>query len=81
MDFIICRRQMSSLYVIQVECSILRINHLFQNGRALLKCRIFILLHAHILLLYARFSTYSDDLYTHNCKENYFMILKLHVMQ
>ena len=35
---------MSSLYVIQVECSILRINHLFQNGRALLKCRIFILL-------------------------------------
>ncbi len=44
MDYIICRHQMSSLYVIQVECSILRINHLFQNGRALLKCRIFILL-------------------------------------
>jgi hypothetical protein len=33
---------MSSLYVKQVECSILWINHLFQNGRALLKCRIFI---------------------------------------
>jgi len=33
---------MSSLYVMQVECSILRINYLFQNGRALLKCRIFI---------------------------------------
>ncbi len=33
---------MSSLHVLQVECSILWINHLFQNGRALLKCRIFI---------------------------------------
>ena len=42
MDYNICRRQMSSLYVKQVECSILWINHLFQNGRALLKCRIFI---------------------------------------
>ena len=34
------------LYVVfvceEVEGSILRINHLFQNGRALLKCRIFI---------------------------------------
>ncbi len=38
MDYIICRRQMSSLYVIQVECSILRIKHLFQNGRLLLTC-------------------------------------------
>ena len=42
MDYIICRRQMSSLYVIEVECSILRIKHLFQNGRALLKCQIFL---------------------------------------
>jgi hypothetical protein len=42
MDYIICRRKMSSLYVIEVECSILRINHLFQNGRALLKCQIFL---------------------------------------
>jgi hypothetical protein len=42
MDYSICRRQMSSLYVIEVECSILRINHLFQNGRALLKCQIFL---------------------------------------
>ncbi len=29
---------MSSLYVIQVECFILRIKHLFQNGRLLLTC-------------------------------------------
>jgi hypothetical protein len=42
MDYTICRRQMSSLYVIEVECSILRINHWFQNGRALLKCQIFL---------------------------------------
>ena len=42
MDYIICRRQMSSLHVKQVEYSILWIKHLFQNGRVLLKCRIII---------------------------------------
>ena len=38
MDYIICRRQMSSLYVKQVECSILWIKHLFQKDRLLLTC-------------------------------------------
>ena len=41
MDYSICRRQMSSLYVIEVECSILGIKHLFQNGRLLLTCTVF----------------------------------------
>jgi hypothetical protein len=40
---------MSSTKVVFTVCivyqTIYRINHLFQNGRALLKCRIFILLH------------------------------------
>ncbi len=41
-DICTCRRQMSSLLCVTVYHTILRRNHLFQNGRALLKCRIFI---------------------------------------
>ena len=57
MDYNICRRQRSSLYVKQVECSLLWINHLFQNGRALLKCRIFILLQLVIPTLKSHAAT------------------------
>jgi hypothetical protein len=42
MDYSIGRRQMSSVLCFTVYQAIYRINHLFQNGRALLKCRIFI---------------------------------------
>jgi hypothetical protein len=44
MDYSIGRRQMSSVLCFTVYQTLYRINHLFQNGRALLKCRIFILL-------------------------------------
>jgi hypothetical protein len=44
MDYSIGRLQMSSVLCFTVYQTIYRINHLFQNGRALLKCRIFILL-------------------------------------
>ncbi len=50
MDCVICRLSRSSLLLLYVRQTIYRINHLFQNGRALLKCRIFILLHAHSFL-------------------------------
>jgi hypothetical protein len=42
MDYSIGRRQMSSVLCFTVYQTIYRINHLFQNGCALLKCRIFI---------------------------------------
>ena len=42
MDYSIGRLQMSSVLCFTVYQTIYRINHLFQNGRALLKCRIFI---------------------------------------
>jgi hypothetical protein len=47
-DICTCRRQMSSLLCVTVYHTILRINHLFQNGRALLKFRIFILLQSDL---------------------------------
>ena len=41
-DIRTCRPLKSSLLCVTVHYTILRINHLFQNGRALLKCYIFI---------------------------------------
>jgi hypothetical protein len=41
----VCRRPRSSLPVRYVNHTIIGNKHLFQNGRALLKCRSFILLH------------------------------------
>ena len=42
MDCVICRLSRSSLLLLYVRQTIYRINHLFQNGRALLKCQIFL---------------------------------------
>ena len=42
MDCVICRLSRSSLLLLYSHQTLYWINHLFQNGRALLKCRIFI---------------------------------------
>ena len=57
MDYSIGRRQMSSVLCFTVYQTIYRINHLFQNGRALLKCRIFILLQLVIPTLKSHAAT------------------------
>jgi hypothetical protein len=41
MDYIICRRQMSSVLCLDTHGTLYRINHLFQNGRLLLTCTVF----------------------------------------
>ncbi len=42
MDCVICRLSRSSLLLLYSHQTLYRINHLFQNGRALLKCQIFL---------------------------------------
>ena len=51
MDYIICRRQMSSVLCLDTHRTLYRINHLFQNGRLLLTCTVFTYSYKTILKL------------------------------
>jgi hypothetical protein len=62
---------MSSLLLLYIRQTIYRINHLFQNGRALLKCRIFILLQLVIPTLKSHAATRHVTTRTCHCEQTF----------
>ncbi len=71
MDCVICRLSRSSLLLLYVRQTIYRINHLFQNGRALLKCRSFILLQLVIPTLKSHAATRHVTTRTCHCEQTF----------